>query len=1099
MKLNPEGDMKHISLFPLIVMILWGTLQAQEHRFLKGYASTIRGEELPYESPQPQARLSLLVRSLDARNDIAWETEPLPYDLKGDSAVFVWIAGMDVNRDDPHSFTVYVNESKKFTLLTPRDDSRRHFSWNAPDMRLEYRGISLDKYGDFMGYMYLHLPLDKGVPGRSLRLRVQGESSGSRTWFMIFKYGCANSVSLFAENSVCRTQAGPRQQLRFNLVYLGRPAEADIEIEGEHFHRRIPTGFTCLRLPVAPVTEPREIPVTVRLGSEVLFDEAFTIKPARQLTIYLLHHSHVDIGYTHLQAQVEKMQQQYLRTSIELLKKEDGIDTGTHTKWNTEVAWAAASAWEGMDSSEKREFAAALQAGVIELDALYGNLLTGLCGQEELLRATEAARRLASDCGVELKSAMISDIPGWSWGLIPALTAGGIRYLSLGTNQGHRIGDILDAWGDRPFYWVSPSGADKVLCWIHSSGYSLFHAGLNLIQINYPRYENLILGYADQLRQRNYPYDMVPLRYNIGSDNGPVDTTLTKFVADWNTRYLTPKLQVSTVTEAFSLFEEKYGHTLPNRQGDIGGYWEDGAASSARETALNRRAAQRLIQAQTLWSLLRPRTFTEDNFRSAWKEVLLYDEHTWGAYNSISEPESEFVRGQWRVKREFALSADRDSRLLLYDAAGVQDNNFKKDWLTVYNTSSWTRSGLARLNAVAGSPGLRDDKGRSIPTQTLRDGTLLFWVDGLAPFSSCSYHLTAKNENSATTALKVGHNSLENEWIRIVLDEKDGTIAQCIEKRSGHNLADNAGGGLNRYWYVDGRDPREARTGELIRIEPGEKGPLAASLIVETRAPGCRSLSTEIMIYSTCPRIDIVNTLDKLEVYRPEGVHFGFPFLIKDGTVRISMPFGFFRPEEDQLPGANRNFFSAKSWVDISNQDDGILWISPDAPLVEVGGIQADPIVRGWIDRLAPSQTILSYVMNNYWETNFLAAQEGVVTFQYTLIPHRNFQSGWSERKAREIIHPLIAVRGGEPLRPPFHFAEEGNIHLDGITPMPHGGYHLRLFNFSGGPEITALPSLKQDEWHTSNIAGDDLGPAPRENRFLPFEIRFFLITKKEK
>ncbi len=41
---------------------------------------------------------------------------------------------------------------------------------------------------------------------------------------------------------------------------------------------------------------------------------------------------------------------------------------------------------------------------------------------------------------------------------------------------------------------------------------------------------------------------------------------------------------------------------------------------------------------------------------------MLYDEHTWGAYCSISEPDSEFTKAQWKIKAQFAVDADKRAR-----------------------------------------------------------------------------------------------------------------------------------------------------------------------------------------------------------------------------------------------------------------------------------------------------------------------------------------------------------------------------------------------------------------------------------------------------
>ena len=101
---------------------------------------------------------------------------------------------------------------------------------------------------------------------------------------------------------------------------------------------------------------------------------------------------------------------------------------------------------------------------------------------------------------------------------------------------------------------------------------------------------------------------------------------------------------IATTAEMFRDFAKRYGDKLPTVKGDFTPYWEDGAGSSARETALNRGSAERLVQAETLFALLQPSAYPAARFQQAWRNVILYDEHTWGAYNSISQPDAPFAQ-----------------------------------------------------------------------------------------------------------------------------------------------------------------------------------------------------------------------------------------------------------------------------------------------------------------------------------------------------------------------------------------------------------------------------------------------------------------------
>jgi hypothetical protein len=185
-------------------------------------------------------------------------------------------------------------------------------------------------------------------------------------------------------------------------------------------------------------------------------------------------------------------------------------------------------------------------------------------------------------------------------------------------------------------------------------------------------------------------------------------------------------------------------------------------------------------------------------------------------------------------------------------------------------------------------------------------------------------------------------------------------------------------------------------------------------LIIDSEAPGCRFLKQEIRLIAGLDRIEMINTLNKERIYDPEGVHIAFPFHIPEGVMRMDGAWGIFRPEDDQIPGSCKNYFAPHRWVDVSNANFGVTWTSLDAPMTEVGAIRCDPTVYGWIQHLEPSQTLFSYVMNNYWETNYCAAQEGEVIFRYTVQLHGAFHPTRSIRFGMERNQPLIAVPAGD-------------------------------------------------------------------------------------
>lgn len=215
----------------------------------------------------------------------------------------------------------------------------------------------------------------------------------------------------------------------------------------------------------------------------------------------------------------------------------------------------------------------------------------------------------------------------------------------------------------------------------------------------------------------------------------------------------------------------------------------------------------------------------------------------------------------------------------------------------------------------------------------------------------------------------------------------------------------------------------------------------------------------EIRIVKGFNRIDLINTIDKSDILTPEGVHFTFPFNVPDGKVRIGNAWDYYQPETEQLPGSNKNFFSVNRWADVSNDNYGITWVSVDAPLIELNHITMDEMDYGWIRDVPETQTIISYVMNNYWETNYKASQSGEVRFRYSIYPHREFDPVQAEKWGIEQSQPLVPVASSrfEPVfKPDFEFNSKNTI-IASMKPVGGKALLIRLYNPSTENDIISF------------------------------------------
>ncbi len=250
----------------------------------------------------------------------------------------------------------------------------------------------------------------------------------------------------------------------------------------------------------------------------------------------------------------------------------------------------------------------------------------------------------------------------------------------------------------------------------------------------------------------------------------------------------------------------------------------------------------------------------------------------------------------------------------------------------------------------------------------------------------------------------------------------------------------------------------------VTRIETLDDQGLTASLGIFSQGPGIKQLITILRVIDGIDRVDIINLLDKEKVLEKESVHLGFPFQVPGGTMRVDIPWAVIRPESDQMAGACKNYLTVGRWVDVSNDQFGVTWTTLDAPLIEVGGIHVDvpdPFTpESWIQRLEPTQTLYSYVMNNYWETNYKASQEGMTRFRYSIRPHLQYDQAEAARFATQCSQPLIARpadRDCPVATSRLQVTGEGVL-VTSLKPSDDGqALMVRLFNAGSQPAAAAI------------------------------------------
>ncbi|MCC6728108.1 MAG: hypothetical protein IT208_02090 [Chthonomonadales bacterium] len=881
-----------------------------------------------------------------------------------------------------------------------------------------------------------------------------------------------------------------RQAVAVQVRNAGVEGEAVMRLDGDQgapVRVQVGPGPGTHYLLVAPFGAAARRTVRVSAADETQ-EAAFDARPSRRWRVYVAPCAHTDIGYTDLQERAIDRHRDNTMLALDACAKDPAF------RWNLEVA---AHAWFVKDRSPERygELLQRLREGRIGVQGLYLNMLTGLCSGEELVEALARARRLGRASGFDVRSAHLTDVPS-AVGTLPTLLAGaGYRYFSDAVNE-YRGPAFRGEGGSRrqsPFWWEGPDGS-RVLA-IFTTGYAQA-SGLGLTQ-SVSEVARLLPGWLQAYERPTYPGDAVFV-YGAFSDNAVMSPAYAAVAEKWNRTWEFPRIVVSRSDAFFRYVDERFGRLLPVVRGDMGVFWEDGAGSSAYETALTRWARARTDGAAALLAASSGGTppAAAAEVRAAREATLFYDEHTWGAWCSISDPHGQQTVEQWERKAAFAVQAaaraDRAAALARRAIAGSAPPEPSR-W-SVVNELGWARDVAASVAAPAG-PGpwrvVDVETGRAVPCQP-SGGRIVFTAARVPPFGARRFRLARGAAATGPVAVVSEDGvTIRTSGVRLRLDAATGGIASLRVAGVAGELAAGGGYSLNQFIYVSGGEgssivqpgarPPELtlRTHTRAAVRVLENGPARAVIAVERRGDGVPDVDSYLVLGRSA-QVDIINILRKEPTLAKEAGYFAFPFALKASAARafVDVPYGVVEAGRDQLPGACREWFCANGAAAVTDGATTCLLATPHAPLLTVGDV-----FRGDWSGVAPraNGAVFSYVLNNYWDTNYRAEQGGAMLFAYRLAARPGaVRPAEVIRFGREALcaapDPRLAASGSAGVRRGALLPDERQACVAGVAgglaPAPtvaagtaylaaltnaDGGLRARLHNAGSAPTTAVL------------------------------------------
>ncbi|PJJ71357.1 glycosyl hydrolase family 38 [Diaminobutyricimonas aerilata] len=964
-----------------------------------------------------------------------------------------------------------------------------------------------------------------------------------------------------------------------------------VDIDGRSLVRGTadaPAGSVRLLVPTvdAPTRATVTLPSLGDGGIEVELDSV------RDWSIHLVHHSHFDFGYTDPQAAVIANQRSYLDTVVELVRQTEDWPEEARFRWNAEALWAF-SDWERhRPQAQVDEFVRLVKQGSIGLSAMPYNLHTDTCSTDELHELLSEARRIRDRYGISFASAMQTDVPGQVAGLPDALSEVGVKYLAVahnwaGRSQPHTNGALNLP---RMFRWTTPAG-NSVIVWMTDSPHGLAYLEGPMIGFteSYETVEGYFPAYLTALATRGYPFppgvfgahgektegrepypwDVLHVRtQGYMGDNGPARLHLAELVRRWNETWESPKLRVSRNEDFFAEAEQRFGDDLITVEGDWGDWWVEGVGSAAVPLALAREAQATVTDARSYsqlaaWSGGEAMPTEAVDARATYDAISMFNEHTWGASNSWTHGDEGYDSGerqwQWKVAQGILAhqrAGDLAEHALSYLAAAVPPAPGALASFVVADASGVVRDSVARLllkeafvpfdtafrvvDARTGEsvPFAVEAQGNSLHRESGR--WITFPVTAAPGFGFVRFDIVehdtppvAPTSHDLGTTPRAELLTLENEHLRVVVDEYTSAISSLVEKSTGREWVNSGSvAGFNAYIYdtygssgagVNHLSNKLAVSDRLellasrtlarpaVLVERTDD-PVEQRLVYEYAADGVDSVRVTLRLRHGEPRLLIENRVAKPSTRVKESGYFAFPFAANDPVVRFEVSGGVTGDGLPHIPGAPQHMRAVRNWVTVADGPDAVAWVTKDAPLVQPGTIVVP--YSPFPASTAPHEpaTIYSWFHNNVWDTNFPIEQGFTATFSYSIgVRGSGGQSveGLAVSTTAALVHPLrSAIARGTahddaPATASFVELDDDRVQLVSVIAAGGGDRSIvRLQSLAAEPvEVRLRFGTRLADAARVSYLGDPAGELERDGdavtlRLAPLEAPAVLVTR---
>ena len=788
------------------------------------------------------------------------------------------------------------------------------------------------------------------------------------------------------------------------------------------------------------------------------------IKPVlQQATLHLTGNSHIDAAWLWPVTETVDVVKRTFSTALQLMNEyPDYTYTQSAAAYNDWIAQKYPAINEEIKKRIKEGRWEIVGGMWVEPDL---NLPDG----ESQVRSLLIGKRFFKDqYGVDVRIGWNPDSFGYNWQLPQIYKRSGMDYFvtqKMTWNDTNQLPFKL-------FWWQSPDGSKVLTYFPHDYA----NNNLNPIRLS-----------ADLAasRQRAPGMEKMMDLYGIGDHGGGPTRAILDEGNHWaQPGKIMPKMQFGVAQSFFTASEQNLSPNSPvwNYTSIAKGYtfptpdpgkiaiptWKDemyfeyhrGVMTTQAQHKRNmRESEERTINAEKLASLawLEGKPYPHAEFTDAWKKIAFNGFHDLAAGSGIGiiykEAQSEFDQVRWATN-EISTNA------LHTLAAGINTKAAGEVPILVFNPLAWSHSGITTATVQLPSPSsngisVLDTHNNVVPSSIVESDPktntykILIATKDVPSLGYQVLHVAAGTKPFATD-LKASGTTMENAYLRVVVDPATGCITSLYDKKS--NFESLASGACGNQLQTFRDLPREY---DAWNIDPGtldhmtpitnvdsvklvENGPMRAVIRV-TRTWQSSKFVQDLQLYANTDTVDVINDFDWHETH--VLLKAAFPLAATGPMATYDIPYGNIeRPTTRNNTWEQAKFeVPALRWADLGDGQHGFSLLNE----AKYGYDAAGNVLR------------LTLLRSPTWPDP--EADRGHQHFSYALYPHAGtWQQALTARRGYQYNYELHAAQvashtGSMPLEHSYASVAPENVILTAVKKAEDSNSLIfRVFEWAG-------------------------------------------------